>query len=346
MIRKVFIISFLIVTFRLNAQEAQFSQYFSTGPVLNPALIGTNPNLSFSSNYRRSGNKSSDAFLELLQTSITYPLKKRTSKEFQTGAVGMTFWRENRGFEGVYTAQKILLTGSYAIKLAQLTNQTLIFGLQGGVVQNQINGNNLQWGSQFSQYIGFDGSRSGEVVSSEPIYFPTFNFGVVYSTFDNASYSIRDRSLILGVSVDYLNEPEVAQQGVGIATRSRIYRAFGSSKLLIAPRWAVHPSGYVLYSDGNEQINAGLYFSTLISAPRAFNAVVIQAGSWYRFKDSIILLAGVKLNEITLGMSIDLNTTSFDINQALGNGLPSYEISLTYNLDLSKSASMVSSPIF
>lgn len=327
-------------------QEAQFSQYFSTGPVLNPAFIGTNPNLSFSSNYRKSGNKSSANFLELIQTSISYPFKKRTSKDFQTGGVGVTFWRENRGFEGIYTAQKVLLTGAYAIKLARLSNQTVVFGLQGGIVQNQINGNNLEWGSQFSKYIGRDTSRPGETISSDAIFYPTFNFGVVYSTFDNSNYSIRDRSLILGFSADYLNQPQVQQQGVGIAQRNRIFRAFGSSKLPIAPRWSIHPSAYALYSDGNTQLNAGLYFSTLVSTPRAYNAVVIQAGSWYRLEDSIILLAGIKVNEITLGMSVDLNTTAFDVNEALGNGLPSYEISLSYNLDLSRSGGNVSSPIF
>jgi len=328
------------------AQEGQFSQYYASSSILNPAFIGTNPNFSFNTNYKRAGNKGDDAFLELMQASFSYPLKKQTSRDYQIGAVGATFWRESRGAQGIYTAQKILLTGSYAIKLSRLTNQQVIFGLQGGIVQNQIDGSNLLCGSQFNRYIGFDNTRDGEPVSSDPIFFPTVNFGVIYSTFDNDNYMIRDRALLVGLSADYLNEPKVEQEGFGITTRSRIFRAFSYASFTLAPRLSIYPSGYALYSDGNEQVNVGMYLSSLVSLPRAINSVVVQIGSWYRLNDSIILLAGVKWNEIRLGASVDLNATSFDLNEALGNNLPSYEISLTYNLDLTRSLGNVSSPIF
>jgi len=328
------------------SQEGQFSQYYASGPVLNPAFIGTVPTISLTSNYKRSGSKSNESFLELMQATVSYPFKKRTSRDFQIGAAGVTFWKESRGFQGLYTAQKILLTGAYSIKFSRLSKQTLTFGLQGGMVQNQLNDASFQWGSQFSRYIGFDDARDGESIGTEPLLFPTFNFGVIYSTYDNDNYFVRDRSILVGFSADYLNEPSLEQQGFGIAERSRIFRAFGYANFNVAPRVAIFPSGYVLYSDGNQQINAGMYFSTLVSAPRAYNAVMLQAGAWYRVEDSFILLAGFKLNEIRVGISADLNASSFDINQALGGSLPSYEISLTYNLDLSQSFNNVSSPIF
>ncbi|MEM0941583.1 MAG: PorP/SprF family type IX secretion system membrane protein [Bacteroidota bacterium] len=337
---------FVLMLLKVSGQEGQFSQYYASSSVLNPAFIGTNPNFSFNTNYKRAGTQSSESFYELMQATVSYPLKIQTSRDLQIGAVGMTFWRESRGFEGIYTAQKVLFTGAYAIKLSRLTNQRLVFGLQAGVVQNQINGNNLEWGSQFSQYIGFDNTRDGEVVNSDAIYFPTINFGIIYSTFDNDNHYVRDRALLIGLSADYLNEPDIEQNGFGITTRNRIYKAFGYSSFLLAPRFSIHPSGYVLYTNGNEQLNVGVYFSSLVSLPYATNSVMIQTGSWYRHQDSVILLAGVKVNEIRLGMSVDLNATDFDTNEALGNNLPSYEISITYNFDLSRSIGNVSSPIF
>ncbi len=340
---------FTFLIFRLTlvyTQEGQFSQYYASSSILNPAFIGTNPNFSINTNYKRTGAQSSEAFLELMQASVSYPLKKQTSRDFQIGAVGMTFWRESRGELGIYTAQKVLFTGAYAIKLSRLSNQRVVFGLQAGMVQNQISGNNFRWGSQFNRYIGFDDSRDGEPVSSDPIFFPTVNFGIIYSTFDNDNYYVRDREVLFGISADYLNEPSIEQPGLGITSRSRIFKAFGYSTFALAPRFSISPTGYVLYSDGNEQLNAGVYFSSLVSLPRAINAVVIQAGSWYRYNDSIILLAGVKINEIRLGMSVDLNATEFDVNDALGNNLPSFELSITYNLDITRSVGNVSSPIF
>ena len=84
----------------LWAQEGQFSQYFASGTILNPAFTGTVPNLSFNSNYKRGGSKSSDSFLELMQVTFTYPIKKTTSKDFQIGGAGLTFFRKDVVLKG------------------------------------------------------------------------------------------------------------------------------------------------------------------------------------------------------------------------------------------------------
>lgn len=343
------VIGYLILVFSANltfSQEGQFSQYYAANQLFNPAYVGTNPNFSLSSNFKRSSSKQSEDYFELMQASISYPLIRRTSKEHQIGAIGANFWKESRGFQGFYNSQKLLLTGAYSLKLSAISNQNLIFGLQGGVVETQLNDNNFQWGSQFSRYVGFDNVLGGEALSTDAVYFPVFNFGIVYNAFDNDNYFIRDYTLLLGASVDYLNQPKISSPDLGVISRSRIFKAFAYSSCKLAPRWAVSPTGYALYSDGSSQINFGLYFSTFVSSPRAYNSLVLQTGTWYRLNDSIILLAGLKFNEFSLGVSLDLNTTSFDINDALGANLPSYEISITYNIDLSKSIRNVSSPIF
>lgn len=341
------ITTFLIAcSFFGYCQEGQFSQYFASTSVLNPSFTGTNPNISFNTNFKRSGNISNESYFELMQATFTYPLKRTTSKDFQIGGAGVTFFRERRGFQGIYSATKVLLSGAYAIKLAKLSNQSIIFGLQGGMVQNQIDGTSLQWGSQFSKYVGFDDVRNGEAIDSSPITYPTFNFGIIYSAFDNDNFYVRDKSLLVGLSVDNLNQPLVAQEGFGVTQRYRVFRAFGSAKLDVAPRLYLHPSGYALYSRGNTQINAGLYLSSLVSSVRAKTAILIQTGAWYRFGDSIIILGGFQINNMRIGGSFDLNTQSFDINDALGSSLPSYEISLTYDFSIADTFRNVSSPIF
>jgi len=327
-------------------QEGQFSQYFASGTVLNPGFTGTVPNLSFNSNYKRGGSPSSESFLELMQVTFTYPIKKTTSKDHQVGGAGLTFFQEKRGFEGIYVSRKVLLTGAYNIRLSRLSNQNIIFGLQGGLVEHRIDGSKLTWGSQFNKFIGFDNTRVGESVGSDPIYYPVFNFGVVYSSFDNENRYIRDKSLLLGLSVDNLNRPNVSIDGFAGARKSLLYKAFGSSKYALAPRWYIHPSAYVLYSQGNEQINTGLYLSTLINSPRSKTSVQLQLGSWYRFEDSVIVLTGFEIENLRIGFSLDLNTQTFDISEAEGADLPTYEVSLTYNLDLSNPLGNISSPIF
>lgn len=337
----------VILSLVCQAQEGQFSQYFASTSILNPSFTGTNPNISFNTNFKRSGNINNDSYFELLQATFTYPLKRTTSKDFQIGGAGITFFRERRGFQGIYNAQKVLLTGAYSIKLAKLSNQSVIFGLQGGVVQNQVDGNVLQWGSQFSRYIGFqEGTADRETIGTEPITFPTFNFGIIYSAFDNDNIYVRDKSILIGLSVDNLNQPRVAQEGFGVTQRYRVFRAFGSAKFDVAPRLYIHPSAYALYSRGSYQINAGMYFSTLVSSVRSNTAILLQTGAWYRLGDSIIVLGGFQINNLRLGGSFDLNATTFDINEALGSSLPSYEISLTYDFTVKSTFRNVSSPIF
>ena len=342
----VFTLFGLLCSLFLKAQEGQFSQYFASGTVLNPAFTGTVPNLSFNSNYKRGGSPNADSFLELMQVTFTYPFKKTTSRDFQVGGAGITFFQEKRGFEGIYSSRKILLTGAYSIRLSRLSNQNVIFGLQGGVVEHRIDGSSLTWGSQFNRFIGFDNTLLGESIGANPVFYPTFNFGVVYTAFDNQNRYIRDKSLMLGLSVDNLNRPNVGIEGLDGARKSFLFKAFGSSKFPISPRWYMHPSAFVLYSQGNEQINTGLYLSTLVSSPRAQKSVQLQIGSWYRFGDSIIVLTGFEIENLRIGFSVDLNTQSFDINDQLDAQLPTYEVSLTYNLDLSNPLSNISSPIF
>ncbi|WP_370090431.1 PorP/SprF family type IX secretion system membrane protein [Ekhidna sp.] len=340
------IVILTLIVLTSSGQEGQFSQYFASSTVLNPAFTGTIPNLSFNSNYKRGGSPSSDSFLELLQVTFTYPFKKTTSKDHQVGGAGITFFQEKRGFEGIYSSKKIMLTGAYSIRLSRLSNRTVVFGLQGGIVEHRIDGTSLTWGSQFNKYIGYDDSKAGEAIGANPVLYPTFNFGVIYSAFDNENRYIRDKSLLLGLSVDNLNRANVSIEGLEGARKSMLFKAFGSSKLNIAPRWYIHPSAYVLYSQGSSQINTGVYFSTLVSSPKSNTAVNLQIGSWYRLEDSIIVLAGFEIDNIKIGFSFDLNTKSFDINDQLGANLPTYEVSLTYNLDLSNPLRNISSPIF
>ena len=228
-----------------------------------------------------------------------------------------------------------------------------ISGLQGGVVQSKLDGTGLQWASQYNQFLstgdlgiaGFDNSRPGESLDNTAVFYPVFNFGIIYSTYDNENIYIRDRSLMLGLSVDNLNRPLIGNPEFGNSRKEMLVRGFGSAKLEIAPRWFVHPSVYALYSRGSEQYNVGTYFSSLVSSVRSNNAVLIQMGLWYRIDDSIIILTGMQLDNLRLGVSVDWNTNSIDPFDRSGNRLSTYEISLTYNLDFANPLRHIPSPI-
>ncbi len=349
-----FTIFFLIIGLtKLQAQEGQFSQYFAASSLMNPAFSGVLPNLSFNANYKQGGRKASTEYVELIQATFNYPFKRVTSKDQQIGGAGMTFFREKRGFQGVYTSQKIMLSGAYRFKLSQLHNQYVIFGLQGGVVQNKLDDVGLRWGTEYNRYLSNINSPgnisgytdgTGENLDNTTVFYPVFNFGLIYASYDNENFYVRDKSFLAGISVDNLNRPEFSSQSQG-ARKQFLFKAFASAKLTLAPRWFIHPSTYILYSNGSQQVNAGLYFSTLVSSVRSRTSVLVQFGSWYRIDNSFLVLAGVEIENLRIGGSFDLNTQSVDVFNNNGSNLPTYEISLTYNLDLSNPLRHIPSPI-
>ena len=328
------------------AQDGQFSQYFTTTTLINPAITGIRPEMELSTNYKRGGTLQSDNFFELAQATFIYPLKTVTSQEHQIGGIGGTFFRERRGFQGIFTSQKFLLTGAYTIRLNQLTNSFVAFGLQGGVIQNRISDEALQWGSQFNRFLGFDQSLPGETVNLGTVTFPTANFGVVYTVYDNENIFIRDKSLTVGLSAENLNRPKTGDDADGSIRKNILYKAFGSIKLGIGPRFSLHPSTLILSEGNRYQLNVGTYISTVVNSARSRTSILLQVGSWYRQGDSFIVMSGFQIQQLKIGVSFDLNSETFTSNEVFRQIDQSYEVSLTYTFARADKVRKVSNPIF
>lgn len=340
------IIILTVFTIPLLGQDGQFSQYFTTNNLINPAYSGIRPEMEFSSNYKRAGTKQDETFFELTQATFIYPLKTLTSQEHQIGGIGGTFFREKRGFNGIFTSQKFLLSGAYTVRLTQFTNSFLAFGIQGGVVQNKLSDDALKWGSQFNRFYGFDDTLPGETLSANNVLYPTINFGVVYTVFDNENIFVRDKSLIVGLSADNLNRPVTAKTEGGDIRKNILYKAFASIKLGLGPRFYIHPSILALSEANRYQFNMGFYLSTVVNSVRSSTSVLLQVGSWYRPGDSVILLGGLEIQRIKVGVSFDLNSEVFTENILFQQVNNSFEVSLAYTFATSNRVRKVSNPVF
>lgn len=344
--KKGLLVLLVLYSFMSTAQEGQFSQYFASTSFVNPAFPGTMPSMNFSANYKRSGAPEEESYLELMQGTFTYPLKKETSEVHQYGSIGGNFFKESRGFRGVYRVQKALINGTYSLDLSDLRNQMLVFGLQGGLVQHDINSDAFRWGSQFNQFFGYDNSLDGESIQNQRLVYPVFNAGVIYTTYDHLDQDIRSYSFTTGLSVDNINQPNVSAIGTQEVKKAMLVKAFGTFQFPLGARFYGHPSAYVLNSQGSFQYNMGMYVSTFVSSARSNLAVMIQTGGWYRLNDSFIAMLGFRFDNIQVGLSVDLNASDQALREDLGGNLPAYEISLSYNFDLKKQSRRISSPIF
>ncbi|MGL1889085.1 MAG: PorP/SprF family type IX secretion system membrane protein [Reichenbachiella sp.] len=343
-----YLLYLLLLSVCAVGQDAQFSQYFSTTTLINPAIIGTKSEMEFTVNYKRSEQPDKANFSELTQATFIYPIKITTSHEKQLGGVGISVYKERRGYEGAFTSQKILLSTAYSLRMTEIVHSYLSFGLQGGVTQNKMSSEGLTWGSQFNKYYGYDNTLSGGSISSENVFYPTFNVGIVYTIFDNENIFIRDRSIILGLSADNLNRPNTGQSGDAVFRKNIVYKAFGSIKMDIGQRDRVfiHPSFLTLSDFNYFQINAGAYFSFLINSIKSKTSFMLQIGSWYRVGDSVILMGGFQFEQLKLGVSFDLNTKTATENIIFTQSSPAFEVSLSYIFAKKNKIHKVSNPMF
>lgn len=346
--KKALLLISCLFTLPAFCQEGQFSQYFASGALMNPAFPGTLNTVNFNTNYKRSGSPENENYIELMQGSFNYPLRRITTEEEYFGSVGITFFRESRGFQGTYRQQKIMGNFSYVLNLSELRNQVLVFGIQAAYVQQDFSGDGYRWGSQFNQYLddGYDGSLAGEGIAFDPLWYPAINFGVLYTTYDNEDHRIRDYSFSAGLSADNMNRPKIGSIDDYDAKKAMLYKAFAVFQFPLGARFYGHPSTYILNSNGSTQLNLGMYVSTFVSSSRSNLGVELQTGAWYRLNDSFIGLVGLKIEQIRLGFSIDLNASDQGINEQLEGKVSAYEISLGYSFDLHRSYRRLSSPMF
>ena len=344
--KKLVLILIILLPGLIQAQDAQFSQYFTTTTLINPAFAGITPEIEFSTNYKRAGTQQDQNFFELTQATVVYPLKILTSQEHQIGGIGATVYRERRGFQGIFTSQKVLLSGAYTAKLSTFSNNFLAFGLQAGLVQNKIANEVLTWGSQFNRFFGFDDTLPGELINANNALFPTFNLGVLYTVYDNENLFVRDKSFIVGFSADNLNTPVTGEDDGGQIRKNILYKIFSSIKLSLGPRFYFHPSVLGLSQSNNYQLNLGFYLSTIVNSNRSRTSVLMHVGSWYRQGDSFILLGGFEVQRFRAGVSFDLNSEVFTENIVFQQVNTSYEVSLSYTFASSNRVRKVSNPVF
>ncbi len=346
--KKALLLISFIYSFAAFGQEGQFSQYFASGALMNPAFPGTITTINFNSNYKRAGNPDTESYVELMQGSFSYPLRRVTTREEYFGSVGVTFFRESRGYQGAYRNQKVIGNFSYVVNLSELRNQLLVFGIQAGYAQQNISGDGYRWGSQFNQYLdgGYDGSLAGEGIVFDPVWYPVINFGALYTTYDNDDYKIRDYAFSAGISADNLNRPKIGSIEDFDARKAMLYKAFAVFQFPLGARLYGHPSAYVLNSNGSTQMNIGMYISTFVSSSKSNLGVELQTGGWYRVNDSFIALIGLKIEQIKVGFSVDMNATNQGLNEQINGNVSAYEISLGYSFELHKSYRRLSNPMF
>ena len=317
---------FFSLIFSSMAQDAVFSQYYSSSLYLNPALAAAEPSTSLSVNSRVQW-KSVVTPYTTNQASLIVPFYRSSNKETNLGGIGISVFQNKAGEIGL-TSTGVNLTGAFVLPLNEKNH--ILTGVQVGFMQKTIDFSKGQWGAQFDPINGFNSTiASGEYNFVSSHTYPDVSFGAVY--YNNPRRNIREqgKSFYLGYSAYHFNKPNesvIAGQSSALPVLNKF---IAGGEYSINDSWNISPNVLVAIQNTSMQINLGVYGTYSFGSLEANGMIPssLIAGVWYRVKDSYIGSVGIGSKFYTIGFSYDMNSSTLRQSSS-AKGAGAYEISL------------------
>jgi type IX secretion system PorP/SprF family membrane protein len=323
----------------LRAQSPVFSQYYSAGLYLNPALAGVEKNVFLGMNYRSQWTNANLPF-KTFQLSFIQPIIHEGIRTKHLGGWGLALLNDQAGPNQEFVTKSLALSGTYNIHFNSFDNQVFSVSGQFALTQQKLNTDAFRWSSQYSPLYGYDPTMSGENGLSDQVLAPVVNVGLLYShSFDkNPLYPI---SMFHGLSVANINRPKAFMMDRSLS--SMLYKFHGGMSMHLDTKIEIAPSYLIIFQE-QTQINFGTYVSyplsdLLSTAPLESK---ITAGSWYRVQDAFIFSFGVITNKWNAAFSYDTNSQSLKRNFGNANA---FEFSMAYKVNKLKGYKKFSSPL-
>jgi len=333
-----------ILPFITFCQSPVFSQYYSSGLYLNPALAGIEKDIYLGMNYRSQWGNLNLPFTTF-QFSYIQPIARNGSPKRHIGGLGLTFLNDVAGSNKEFITQGVSLSLARNFNLNHRGNNIISIAIQAGANQQRINYDDLRWSSQYSAFTGFDQSLPGEsTLTNERVFNPILNAGVMwYYSVRPRNLSYRSTSIFHGISVANIIRPD----GFYLNTKdalSLLYKIHGGFTSAVSRKIEFSPNYLVQWQEERIQVNMGLYVGYTIAGSRDITSSGIKAllGVWYRYQDAIIISTGLSNANWNLGFSYDSNVFSF--SKAFGYG-SAYELSMAYKIVSKNGYKRFSSPL-
>ena len=345
--RKVPIILLLMSGLLAKAQDSQFSQYYAASLYLNPGFSGIYNEPALHMNHKRQV-QTSQVINELTQVSLILPIKSKQPNERSIGGVGIMAFNE-KSFGGVFQRNSVFLNYAHNFKLGLLGSYLISVGAQVGYDLRELSFSNLQWGSQYNASLaGFDETRAIPVTEFDgQIQSFVVNGGVMYYFNPDRNYFLYNYSGFVGISATNLNQPNTSFSVAEDVSDPILLKYNGGIEFKI-DKFFVTPSLLFLYLSRNYQYNAGInvIYSPQTGRYSARGSTQLLFGTWYRFRDSFIFMGGVRVNNLTVRASYDLNSALFVENKDFNLAQNSVELSLQYYFSNKRSVKKFSNPLF
>lgn len=322
--RLIYLMAVFVASFppgcKILAQEAHFSQFYTTPLLINPANTGmTDANLRFANNYRNQWAKIGVPY-KTLYTSLDSKIAI-AGKSFGIGALIV----HDQSSAYNLAADQFLVSFSYS---RIIKNHQFTVGIQPGFVSKAYNTNGLTFGSQFDGTSQQYNPRltSYENYLSNNMGFFDLNAGIYWRTL------IRNFMPSAGFSVSHINRPKASFSSSPEATRLPMKYTFnGQVDIPLSNRFNIVPGMLYSYVSGANELLIGgtenYAISDFFIPAKKIYAITFARVNPFQNLDALIVGGGIKFAKFDIGLSYDINISP--LAQA-SNFNGAFELSLVY----------------
>ena len=297
------VLALLVSTFSSAwGQDPTFTQFYSNPIYLNPALAGATGCPRITLNYR-------NEWPQLTGNYVTYSAAFDSYVKDIKGGVGVIAMYDQQA-EG--TISTTMVGGIYSYNLKINRKVSLNFGARAAYIQKYLDWEKLTFGDMIDPRRGFiyqtgDVPRGGKRgifdASAGLVLFSKYFYGGLAAHHINQP----DESMILGTSK--LPVRFTVHMGGTIPIGRRGRYSDGTT---------IKPAIIYQYQNGFQELNVGGYL----------NYERLNIGVWYRNRDAMVFIVGVKADKFRLGYSYDLTVSK------LGNGLTGGSHEVSFQMDI------------
>jgi len=307
------------------AQDPHYTQYFASPLTLNPALTGlTQCDIRLAANYRSQWASVSPN--PYITGTISYDMATMKDKLNNGDAVGFgVIGLFDRSGLGGLQDITVGVSAAYHKAFGIEKQNTLSLGIQGALVQKNIDFNKLKFEDQFEPSTGGTPYTTSEKLSNADLTYPDFNIGLMYS-----GRVSEHATAYAGLSAYHLTEPVESFLGESHKIHSR-YTGYLGGSFDLNENIVLYASGLYQTQATASEILAGAAVGFVLNPghdEEFAKNTLLYLGGWYRYGDAISPYIGFEWSKMKLGISYDVNLSSFT---PATNGNGGYEISLIFN---------------
>lgn len=307
----------------VQAQDPHFSQFYSSPLTLNPALTGKfDGSFRFAGNFKNQWPSINNAFTTGT-ASVDFPILTNTLPEYDTWGVGLIGLNDQSGNK-ILRNNYVGVSTAYSKSLDENGFHQLTIGFQGVMANKRLDVSLADFEDELTPF-GFTGITS-ELFSNQQIAINYFdiNAGAMYSGSTNGY-----NSFYAGVSAYHLNRAKETFTGGNFTLQPRItFHGGGYTPIGRSENAMLHASFIHQRQAGSSETLLGGALSYVVSKDE-YRSSSIYAGMWYRWKDAFIPYVGLEFQNIRIGLTYDLNSSSLR-TASIGRG--GTEMSIIYVL--------------